>query len=94
LYGGTPVVELCELPLFTLEERGLRPSFEIPDGGVRTLLTGWFGWVVLVGGKVGNLCMPERSGGGSWKFGRFEAADLRAVKLCGFSIVGEILSFC
>jgi hypothetical protein len=26
LYGATPACELCELPLFTLEAKGLRPS--------------------------------------------------------------------
>jgi hypothetical protein len=76
------VVELCELPLFTLEESGLKPS--LLDGGVKTLLT--VGWVVFAGGNVGNLCIPERSGGGSWKFGRLEAADRLAVKLWGVSM--------
>lgn len=76
------MVELCELPLLTVEESGLRPS--LLDGGVKTLLTG--ACEVFEGGNEGNLCIPERSGGGSWKFGRFDAADLRAVKLWGFSI--------
>jgi hypothetical protein len=53
-----------------------------PAGGVKTLLT--VGWEVEAGAKGGYLCMI--SGGGSWKFGRFEAADRRAVKLWGFSI--------
>ena len=75
--------ELWELPLFTLEESGLKPS--LPDGGVRTLLTVGWGWVVFGGGNAENLCSPERSGGGSWKFGRLEAADRLAVKLWGFS---------
>jgi hypothetical protein len=73
--------ELCELPLFTLEESGLKPS--LPDGGVKTLLT--VGCEVFGGGNAENLCIPERSGGGSWKFGRLEAADRLAVKLWGFS---------
>lgn len=79
------MVELCELPLLTLDDSGLKPSFEMPDGGVKTLLT--VGCDVFVGGNVGNLCIPDRSGGGSWKLGRFDAADRLAVKLWGFSIL-------
>jgi hypothetical protein len=42
------------------------------------------GWVALMAAKGGKLrCICDSSGGGSWKFGRLEAADRRAVKLVG-----------
>ena len=77
-------MELAELALeFTLEANGLNASLR-PAGGVRTVLTAGVGCVWLVCVYVGYLlCRDDKwSGGGSWKFGRFEAADLRAEKLC------------
>jgi hypothetical protein len=77
---------------FTLDASGLKPSLGRPAGGVRTLLTtAGVGCVVLVGAYAGYLlCIADRwSGGGSWKVGRLEAADLRAVKLCAVSIMED-----
>ena len=72
---------LAELLLLTPEESGLRPSPGKFEGGVKRLptLTGE-GCVGLIAPIPGNFC---RSGGGSWKFGRFEAADLLDEKLAG-----------
>lgn len=66
LYGGIPPAELPELPLVTLDEMGLKPSFGRLAGGVKT----WpmdigEGFEVLTDAKAGYLCMLERSGGGS-----------------------------
>lgn len=59
--GGPPPDELAELPLFTLDANGLRPSLGRPAGGVRTLLTtAGVGCVVLDGAYAGYLCIPDR----------------------------------
>jgi len=47
-YGAMPPAELPELPLFTLEAKGLNPSPGLPGGEVNTLLaTAGVGCVVL-----------------------------------------------
>jgi len=93
-------LELEELALeLTLEANGLNASLR-PAGGVRTVLIAGVGCVWLVCVYVGYLlCRADRwSGGGSWKVGRLEAADLRAVKLCvsimedACEVQGEALS--
>lgn len=74
-----------------LDAKGLIPSPEIPAGGVKTLLmTEDVGCALLDGAYAGYLCILDRwSGGGSWKVGRLEAADRRAVKLWGVSIARD-----
>ena len=66
---------------------GLRLSPGIFEGGVKRLPTLTFagdGCVVLIVENGRYFC--GNCGGGNSKFGRFEAADLRAVKLAGAPI--------
>jgi len=67
LYGGIPPDELPELPLFTLDDTGLRPSEGKVAGGVKTfpIEIGEGCELLIEGAKAGYLCMLDKSGGGS-----------------------------
>lgn len=77
-----PPAELWELEL-TLDPNGLSTSPERPAGGVRTWPEmGGVAWAaLLVAAYAGYLFSADKSGGGSWKLGKLEAAGRRAVKL-------------